>query len=133
MTHSQDSDASRVETDEQASLIELETARANVDEEPASSNQREFTGARHWLVAILCVSYTVFHLLVMNVFPLETWTYRLMHVGGGLLLGYLLFGATDLATDGPVKKNPVSLALLGAAGAGILFALSDSMFCYDTT
>ena len=107
--------------DQHVSQIELETANANVDEERAATNQRVFEGNRHWLIAIMCVAYTVFHLLVMNVYPLETWAYRLTHVGGGLMLGYLLFGSTALTGDGADRANPLGLAVLGLAAAAILY------------
>ncbi len=102
------------------SLIEQETAAAHVDEDPLAANQRDFTGGRNLAIASLCVAYSVFHLAVMNVFPLETWAYRLSHVGGGLFLGYLLFGASAMGTDAAGRKsNPLSLGLLGLAAVGI--------------
>ncbi|KQI69201.1 C4-dicarboxylate ABC transporter permease [Loktanella sp. 3ANDIMAR09] len=104
------------------SLIEQETARANVDDEVMTSNQRDFQGTRNLVVAAMCVAYSVFHLLVMNVYPLETWAYRLSHVGGGLFLGFLLFGATSLSdASARTTRNPASVALLALAGAGILY------------
>ena len=90
MTHSHD--VHDVETAQ--SNIEQELARASVDADPVAGNQRLFEGRRNALIAIMCVAYTIFHLLVMNVYPLETWAYRLTHVGGGLLLGFLLFGSS---------------------------------------
>ncbi|MBS8227583.1 TRAP transporter permease [Vannielia litorea] len=106
-----------------ASALEQELARANVDADPVALNQRLFVGPRNMLIACLCVGYAVFHLLVMNVYPLETWAYRLSHVGGGLLLGFLLFGSTPFIHDPnePEKGGPLSLAMLGLAGAGILY------------
>ncbi len=124
MTNLPQSDAVDVDADQQASLIEQETAKANVDKEPTSGNQRVFAGKSHWLIAILCVAYTAFHLLVMNVYPLETWSYRLSHVGGGLLLGFLLYGASGL-TDGTTSKmSPASKGLLLLAGVGVLYGFS---------
>ncbi|QFT96077.1 Sialic acid TRAP transporter permease protein SiaT [Roseovarius sp. THAF8] len=103
--------------------LEQELARANVDADPVALNQRLFTGSRNVVIAALCAGYTVFHLLVMNVYPLETWAYRLSHVGGGLFLGYLLFGAKPFlsgAQDTP-RQGLVSKVLLIVAGGGILF------------
>ena len=104
-----------------ASLIEEQTARALVDEEPLSGNQRDFIGVRNTIIACMCVAYTVFHLLVMNVFPLETWAYRLTHVGGGLFLGFLLFGASALDARPIARTSWISLCLLAAAGAATLY------------
>ncbi|SDD61519.1 TRAP transporter, 4TM/12TM fusion protein [Paracoccus isoporae] len=113
-----------VPRDRATSLIEEETARAHVDAEPAADNLRDFTGYRHWLIAGLCAGYTLFHLLVMNLYPLETWTYRLIHVGGGLLLGFLLYGAASFgegASD--TRRSPLSVAVLGLAASGIISGL----------
>ena len=104
------------------SLIEQETAKAKVDEDPLASNQRDFTGNRNYVIAGLCVAYSVFHLLVMNVFPLETWAYRLSHVGGGLFLGFLLFGSAPMS-DAPAKQqNPMAKAILALSAAAVLYA-----------
>jgi len=101
------------------SLIERQAA--SVDDEVSTGNQRVFHGARHRLIAVACVLYSVFHLFVMNVYPLETWAFRLSHVGGGLVLGFLLFGATAVRTEAAPARSVASLALLGAAAAGILY------------
>lgn len=121
MTNATDT-KSRPEAD--LSLIEQETAAAHVDEDPLAVNQRDFTGSRNLTIASLCVAYSVFHLAVMNVVPLETWAYRLSHVGGGLFLGYLLFGASAMRVDAPdSQRNPISLGLLALAAAGIGYGL----------
>lgn len=104
-----------------ASLVEQASAD-HVDEEPVAGNQRVFTGRRHLLIATLCIAYTSFHLFVMNVYPLETWTYRLSHVGGGLILGFLIFGASGVNEAAIRKYAPVDLLLLGPAAAGILYS-----------
>ena len=75
MTKTQDNQG-RPEAEPDLSLIEQETAKAHVDEDPLASNQRDFIGTRNLAIATMCVAYSVFHLLVMNVYPLETWAYR---------------------------------------------------------
>ena len=113
------------ETQTQGSEIERETAMAAVDVEPLASNQREFVGHRNVLIAALCVAYSVFHLMVMNVYPLETWAYRLSHVGGGLFLGFLLFGASTMGEDeGAAGRSLPSLVLLILSALGILVGLT---------
>ncbi len=107
------------------SLIEREAAAADV--EPTAINQRVFLGGRGQAVAVLCIAYTAFHILVMNFYPLETWTYRLIHVAGGLFLGFLLFAAREV-DRAPETAAPAhglaSRALLAAAGAGVLWGLA---------
>jgi hypothetical protein len=58
-----------------------------------SAAQRDISGR---LMAALCAGYTIFHVGVMYLYPLEPWVYRLIHVGGGLAIGFLLFSSTML-------------------------------------
>ena len=58
----------------------------------------EFSGnkrlLRRWetiLLAVLCVSFTVFHLFVLNVYSLEPLLFRAIHVGWGGALGLILY------------------------------------------
>ena len=64
-----------------------------VDDEPRVSNERVFAGPRALVFAAVAALYASFHLLVLNVYPLETWTFRLIHIAGALLLGFTLFDA----------------------------------------
>ena len=81
----------------------------NVDEEPVASNQRLHAGWLNKAVILLCIAYTAFHIGVMNLYPLETWTYRLIHVCGGLLLGFLIYSAVQLPITAPgqARRNPI--------------------------
>ena len=54
-----------------------------VDVEPLASNQRNYGGVFSAAVVAMCIGYTLFHILVMNFYPLEPWAYRLIHVTGG--------------------------------------------------
>ncbi|MBL6426764.1 MAG: TRAP transporter permease [Maritimibacter sp.] len=105
------------------SEIERETARANVDTDPISANQRDFAGLRGHVIAWLAVGYSVFHLMVMNVYPLETWSYRLSHVGGGLILGFLLFSAHSYHGDRHGGRPLWAKGAVAVGGAGILYGL----------
>ena len=77
---------------------------SGVDDEVVAPNQRVFSGGSALLIAALCVIYTGFHIGVMNLYPLETWTYRLIHVAGGLALGFFLFSSGTLV-DGPLARD----------------------------
>lgn len=72
-----------------------ENIAAGVDNEIVLSNQRTYTGKLAWALSAACVLYTLFHIGVMNLYPLETWVYRLTHVTGGLMLGYLFFSGRN--------------------------------------
>ena len=70
-----------------------------VDDEPMAPNQRDPRAGTGVLIAVLCAAYTLFHLFVMVVYPLETWTYRMMHVCGGLIIGFLTYSALMQRSD----------------------------------
>jgi len=99
---------------------------AGVDVEPLTANQRDYGGAMRTAVIAGCIAYTAFHIGVMNFYPLETWTYRLIHVAGGLALGFVLFAAVPFGSAAPVRqaRGPLSLAMLFAAALGILYGLA---------
>lgn len=92
-----------------------------IDDEPLAGNQRSFESWMGWGIAILCVLYTAFHIAILNFYPLETWTYRMIHVTGGLLLGFLIYSAKSISTDevAATARNPVEWLLMAVAGAGI--------------
>lgn len=89
---------------------------AGVDAEIVVSNQRVPAGMVGTAIIALCVLYTAFHIGVMNLYPLETWTYRLIHVGGGLAIGYLLFSSTTFG-DIPATPNSRLRQMLMVPGA----------------
>jgi TRAP transporter 4TM/12TM fusion protein len=91
--------------------------------EIVASNQRVFAGKVHLLVATLCIVYTAFHIAVKNLYPLETWTYRLIHVTGGLILGYMLCssGAPDDDRRSAMGE-PLRLGLTALAAALVAVA-----------
>ncbi len=97
-----------------------------VDEETLAHNQRSFTGVRHLIVVGMCIAFTAFHIGVMNLYPLETWTYRLIHVAGGLFLGFILFSAYAVTEDQgvPEKRGLLYWIVLIPAAIGVLYAFS---------
>ncbi len=92
-----------------------------VDREIVMSNQRVPPGKLGIVLGLACIAYTAFHIGVMNLYPLETWTYRLAHVTGGLILGFLLYAATVFPEDRgqPDKRSVLELALVGLALLGV--------------
>ena len=98
-----------------------ENIAEGVDREIVMSNQRTPPGWLGVALAGMCIAYTAFHLGVMNVYPLETWTYRLAHVTGGLILGFLIYSATVFDDDHPRSGRSAlewGLAALAALGIG---------------
>ncbi|MFN3273732.1 MAG: TRAP transporter permease [Paracoccus sp. (in: a-proteobacteria)] len=88
-------------------------------------NQRDPKARIGLLIAVLCAVYTSFHLVVMVLYPLETWTYRMIHLCGGLVIGFLTYSALVQSPDAPdeapagTQRHPAALALMAIAVAGI--------------
>ncbi|WP_386176721.1 TRAP transporter permease [Sulfitobacter sp. R86518] len=101
--------------------------RQAVDDEIVAANQRTYRGSAGVLVATACILYTAFHIFVMNFYPLETWVYRLVHVSGGLALGYIVF-ATRAMDTGRVSDPRLSMfggVLAALSGLAVAFAAAS--------
>ncbi len=107
---------------------------AGVDAEPIMTNQRTFSGALGLIFTAACVLYTAFHIGVMNVYPLETWIYRLVHVTGGLALGFIFFSARIFPPQGSERQpvTPLEWILLLPAAVAIFTALGQIAFAIAT-
>ena len=70
----------------------------NVDDEPVEANRRLFEGGLLKFVTILTIVYSSFHLYTLNISPLETWSFRIVHVAGALFLGFMLYAGSRFVT-----------------------------------
>lgn len=96
-----------------------------VDDEIVAANQRVYLGTAGMLVSMLCIVYTAFHIFVMNFYPIETWIYRLIHVSGGLALGYIIFTSRPLNDEQSKPNDRAALignAVAAVAGAAVVIA-----------
>jgi len=106
-----------------------QTIATGVDDEIFARNQRRPSGHLARVLAALCVLYTAFHIAVLNLYPLEPWTYRLIHVGGGLGIGFLLFSA--LSFEGtPAAPSPWRAALIVPAAALVALGLGQTILLW---
>ena len=127
---------------------------AGADAEVLAGNQRVLAGLPGRAIMAACIAYTAFHIGVMNLYPLETWTYRLIHVTGGLVLGFLLFaarafpdgterdaahsdaaegdGAEGDGAEGRRGRPPAGLVLAALAGVLVLLALGQVLLALGT-
>ncbi len=62
-------------------------------EEEFGGNKRKLVGWEAVLLAFLCVTFTVFHLYVLNVYSLEPLMFRAIHVGWGGAIGFMIYAA----------------------------------------
>ncbi|WP_251975976.1 TRAP transporter permease [Salinicola avicenniae] len=95
-----------------------------VDEDVVEPGRRLFEGWKWWLFAGLAVAYTSFHLITLNLYPIETWTFRILHVCGALILGFGLYtGARfvdDEASASPRWLDGLAALLLLPAGYALV-------------
>ncbi|WP_246828286.1 TRAP transporter permease [Ectothiorhodospira sp. PHS-1] len=68
------------------------------------SSQRNLTRWQKVLLFFLGLTYTSFHLLVLNVIPMETWAFRIVHVAGALVIGFAIVAACVPPAD-PRKRR----------------------------
>ena len=96
----------------------------NVDEEPVEANRRLYTGILLKFVVLLAIAYSAFHLYTLNVSPMETWSFRIVHVAGALVLGFILFAGARFvsAEEGPARHKWTTW-IGGAAMIPALYAL----------
>ncbi len=119
---------------------ETDNIAEGVDNEIVTSNQRVFAGVVGLVVTTLCIVYTIFHVGAMNglhdrltdflglpsIDLTEPWRYRLVHVAGGLALGFILFSARALHDDSAdAPYSVLEKVLLAISGALILLAFGQ--------
>ncbi|WP_235846704.1 TRAP transporter permease [Halopseudomonas pachastrellae] len=85
-----------------------------VDDEPVEGNRRLYQGWRMHGMAVLAILYSAFHLYVLNISPMETWSYRIVHVCGALILGYLLFSGRGFTEVPSTLQRWMNVAAVGA-------------------
>ncbi|MDT0499889.1 MULTISPECIES: TRAP transporter permease [unclassified Halomonas] len=111
-------------------VVEVVTAEG-VDEAAVESNRRLYTGWQWLLFGALAIAYSLFHLISLNVYPLETWSFRILHIAGALILGYGLYAGTRFAEHdrerSPAWMRWLSYALLAPA----LYALVRVAMMYQ--
>jgi TRAP-type uncharacterized transport system fused permease subunit len=109
----------------------------DVDVEPVEPNRRVLAGWRNALIVVLAVAYPAFHMAALNGLsirdltgidlpflprlPMETWNFRIVHVAGALILGFLLFAAVRFRDgDSDAGQGPAGTARLAAAWVALI-------------
>ncbi len=108
-----------------------------VDQEPVVANQREFVGWQGWLFFILCIFFTAVHLYSLNISPIETWAFRILHVGAALFIGFMVMAAFNFNEEGAsaapnwvVWLKPLNALITAAAMATGAYALGCIAYAY---
>lgn len=113
-----------------------------VDEDVVEDNRRIFENWRYIVVAAAAGLYAAFHMaaltgLSINAvtgidipylprFPMETWNFRIVHVAGALILGYLFYAPTafpDNASGETRALGRAGLVLLAPAVMSLIVAI----------
>ncbi|SFG71208.1 TRAP transporter, 4TM/12TM fusion protein [Palleronia marisminoris] len=117
----------------------------DVDEEPIEANRRLFEGWRLTTISVFAGLYAFFHMAALNglsierwtgielpllpSFPMETWNFRIVHVAGALIIGFLLFAASSFVRERretPALERVAMVLLIPALfslGVAIWFAM----------
>lgn len=74
-----------------------------VDEELPANNQRQFTQNAALVVSIISAAYAFWHVFTLNVSPVETWAFRILHVAGALMIGFIAYSSANV--DQPQRGN----------------------------
>ncbi|GGY09889.1 hypothetical protein GCM10007160_41450 [Litchfieldella qijiaojingensis] len=100
-----------------------EAIAQGVDEEVVEGNRRLLSGWLWWLFAALAIIYSSFHLFSLNVYPLETWSFRIVHICGALILGYGFYTGARFVGEGERAAAPWMRGLGYALLVPALYAL----------
>jgi TRAP transporter 4TM/12TM fusion protein len=135
------------QTSEDTDLLEDGPVIAQgVDEEPVEANRRIFDGPLLLVMSGMAMFYAMFHMAALNglsianltgvsipllpQLPMETWNFRIVHIAGALVLGFLMYAAHSFSDDETAetpKLSRLALVLLAPAvfalGMAISFAL----------
>ncbi|AOY88580.1 C4-dicarboxylate ABC transporter permease [Marinobacter salinus] len=104
----------------------------DVDQEPVEANRRLFEGGLVKFVALLCILYSAFHLYTLNIAPLETWSYRIIHVAGALVLGFILYaGARFVSSEEGEARHRWTTWISAAAMLPAVYALYQTLAFYQ--
>ena len=92
---------------------------SGVDDEPPPGNQRDLAGWQRPFLYWVGALFVAYHIINLNLIGLETWTFRISHVAGGLAFGFAMVAAwTFERRQTGSLRNPIqALACLAGAAA----------------
>ena len=117
-----------------------------VDEEIIESNRREYAPRVAKIAVGIAVVYASLHMLALNgvsisgmtgglinlpflpTFPIETWNFRISHVAGALVLGFILFGVRSFSDQVHFRENRSIQILAGLLLVPAVFSVCAASF-----
>ena len=98
---------------------------------PIAHNERVLSGLVGQTVFAACVLFTAMHLYALNVSPIETWAFRIIHVAGGLAVGFAITAAMTLdRSPEQVRINRIEWFALIPAAAAIAYASFTILYAW---
>ncbi|MFQ3790158.1 TRAP transporter permease [Halomonas sp. A29] len=102
-----------------------------VSDIPIAHNERVLSGLLGQTVFAACVLFTAMHLYALNVAPIETWAFRIIHVAGGLAVGFAITAAMTLdRSPGDLRIKRVEWLVLAPAVAAIAYATVTILYAW---
>jgi TRAP transporter 4TM/12TM fusion protein len=111
----------------QSSTGAAETAKKIAEDAELGGPMRKLRPWEMQLVFWGCVAFTVFHLFVLNVWPIDPWLFRSAHVSFGSALGFMIFAVHARGSRGGVPWYDWVLALASIACFGYIFVHLDGL------
>ncbi len=105
---------------ERPTELEKKVESQGETEIPMGPSERALTGWQRTLFFWACAIYTAFHIFTLNVAPLETWTFRILHVAGGLFIGFALTAARTLDREAPAAPKGMLQWLILVPSVGLM-------------
>lgn len=96
----------------------------------ASVDRDAHIGLEGWqgkVFGLLCVLYAAWHLYSLNIAPLETWLFRILHILGALVLGFALSGVVA-GNDKRWRNEKLEWIIAVLAGLPVLYALALTVY-----
>ncbi|MEM7507333.1 MAG: TRAP transporter fused permease subunit [Pseudomonadota bacterium] len=109
-----------------------ETRMTEASSEHATGNADATTDTLTRVGFFLCALYSAWHLYVLNIAPLETWTFRILHIAGALILGFGMSAALSVRPAPLGKAASLATWLGGLSVLGVSLALGSVIAAYLT-
>lgn len=100
---------------------------AAADEYEFTGYKRELQGWQRLLLFWTCVSFTIFHLLILNVFPIDSIMFRAIHVGWGGVIAFAVYAPARGKGLARVPLYDWLFALFSIACAGYVAYYIDEL------
>lgn len=110
-----------------SSVTTAEIVTPPQDEEEFAGNRRVLRPWERWVLAALCVGFTVFHLIVLNLYSLEPLLFRALHVGWGSAIGLMMYAALNRPRAAGIPWYDWLLIALAIACAGYVTVELDGL------